>query len=158
MTAAEIAAAELALQEALMTAQYAGQQGLLSSTAPSFGSGLLGGQGGVGMGSLLSNAPGPGVVAPGKQAAAMLDTAAINAGAPQMAPGYWNPLVGKSDAQKFAMKQGLSMMSPEQQQYQPAPPPRNNYQPEPMQLPYGDPYGGMSEEEKERLRRMGYVI
>ena len=95
----------------------------------------------------------------------MADTAAINAGVPNAAPGYWNPLVGKSGAQKFAMRAGLSMMSP-QQQPQPAPrPPQNNYQPEPMQSMYGGsggPYGGllgqMSEEEKERLRRMGYII
>ena len=162
--AAKQAALELAKQEMLNSAQYAAQEGLLSSTAPTVGSGLLGGQGGVGMGSTMSMAPGPGVVAPGKQFAAMLDTAAINSGVPNAAPGYWNPMVGKSGAQKFAMKQGLSMMSPQQQQQPPAPPPRqqqSNYQPEPMQMPYGDPYGGllgMSEEEKMRLRMMGYNV
>lgn len=158
MTAAEQAALELAKQEALNSAQYAMQQGLLSGASQSFGSGLLGGQGGVGMGSAFSMAPGPGVVAPGQQLGAMADTAAINAGFPKAAPGYWAPKGSK----EFAMKQGLGMMG--QDQTPPAPPPpRRQEQPPVPPAPYGGsglPGGllGLSEEEKQRLRMMGYPV
>ena len=67
---------------------------------------------------------------------------------------------GKSGAaaQRYAMNQGMKMMEPQQPMQVPA---RPFQQPqEPMRNPYAqqDPFAEMSEEEKARLRAMGYQI
>lgn len=61
-------------------------------------------------------------------------------------------LLSNPEAKRFAMNQGMNMMQPQQPQMAP-PPPR--YQPTQQQPPM-NPY--MSEEEKMRLRQMGYQI
>lgn len=60
---------------------------------------------------------------------------------------------GMDKNRAFAMKQAVGLMSQPEQQYQAPPPPTYNYQQQPMMM---SPY--MSEEEKARLRAMGYQI
>jgi hypothetical protein len=66
----------------------------------------------------------------------------------------------KQNAQRYAVKQGLNMMEPQQPQ-QMAPPQPMRYQQEPLQNPYGqqqfDP-SQLTEEEKMKLRMMGYQV
>lgn len=183
--AAKQAAIEAMKQEALNSAQYAGQQGLLSggeqvasegakrglldttrhALKSSFGMG--GGQGGVNVGSSMSAAPGPGVVAPGKQFMAMMDSGLINSGNSQLAGkiGTDSGLLGMNGGQRAAMNLGGKLMQQPQQQPMSQPMRQQQSQPyEPMQSPYGGGGGmygglmGMSEEEKRRLRAMGYPV
>jgi hypothetical protein len=115
------------------------------------GSWLGGGEGGVNVGSSVSMAPGPGVVAPGMQKAAMLDSLLINSGNPDWA-GY---LGGMSKGQKFALGQAKGLLNPPQQQMPQYRPPQQQA-PQPMQPLYQSGY--MTEEEKRRLREQGYNI
>jgi hypothetical protein len=140
-TAATTAAEELAKQEALNSAQYASQQGLLSSAY-----------------SGASMAPGPGVVAPGMQNVANADTALINAGYPNMAGGKLTGLLStgaKSPAARYAMTQGLKMMNQPTQQPMSRPPMAPQQQ-QPMQMMYGD--STLDEETKRKLRAAGYPV
>jgi hypothetical protein len=64
----------------------------------------------------------------------------------------------KQNAQRYAVKQGLNMMEPQQPMQ--APPQPMRYQQEPLQNPYGqqDPFANLTEEEKMKLRMMGYQV
>lgn len=130
---------------------------------------LGGGQGGVNVGSSMSAAPGPGVVANGMQGSAIMDSMLINAGYPQAAGGGFTGLAGgggagTGNAMKLA-QMGSMMQQPQQQQpmMAPMPRPQQQYEPLPMlgqqsnSLGYGMPKM-MTEEEKRRLRLMGYQI
>jgi hypothetical protein len=106
--------------------------------------------------SLLSTAPGPGVVAPGMKYPAMADTALINAGYPEMAGGKVTGLLAQgsgSPSSKLALRQTMSSMQPQQAPQQQQRPTYAPPQQQPPMLPYG-----MSEEEKQRLRMMGYQV
>jgi hypothetical protein len=109
--------------------------------------------------ALLSEAPGPGVAAPGMQNVASVDTALINRGYSNLAGGKLTGLLGtgmKSPAGKFAAKEGMSsLMQPPQQPPPPQRPPRPPPM-EPMPLPYGN--SGLSEEDKQRLRMQGFMV
>lgn len=107
------------------------------------GLGFLGAGAGNWMGAGASAAPGAGVVAPGMQNAAMLDTMLINAGYPQAAGGMltsWagGGAAGAGDAVK--LMQAAQMVAPQQPQPMMAarPPAQQQYEPLPM---YGQGYG-----------------
>lgn len=154
---------EQLMQQAIqLAAQAPQQQGLLSSignAASGFKSGLADAmQGARGLLQPQSFAPGPGVAAPGMQGAARLDTALINAGFPEAAGGQATGLLGKfipnsKAGSRLMMNQGMNLMNPPQQPM-PAPPPP----PPPQQQPQQNPYLEMTEEEKQRLRAMGYMV
>lgn len=133
---------------------------------------------GAGIGNLFSGAGAYGAATPGvsqgSQQAAMLaqqtgDFGAFGLGKTmQAASGAQglNPLManfannaggllsgGKNGAfaKRMAFNQGMNLMQPQQPPMPPPPPPQQQPQQQ-MPMPY------MSEEEKERLRRMGYTI
>ena len=99
----------------------------------------------------MSEAPGPGVVAPGQQFNANLDTGLMNRGMSNMAGRLGN----QSKMGKFMTKQGMQMMQPEPQQPM-APPQRYQHQEQQMQPLYGQQE--IPEELKRKLRAMGYPI
>lgn len=143
-SAATDTASELAKQEALNSAQYAMQQGMLSS------GGLMSGQ--AGMSGAMESA----LTDSGYTPSSLMNAAKYGPGSGQgmmqTMGNYGRGLMGRVSspgfkegaARDFAFRQGMSMMQPQQQQYTPPPPPR--YQdPGPMISPY------MTEEEKRRL-------
>lgn len=170
-TAAEIAArtaaeeaAKLAAEKAAEQAVMKGGEGLLSQ---GFGNtmeaGLMGPNASLAdtympknlmdaynYGPGMSQAPGPGVVAPGQQFNANLDTGLMNRGMSDYA--------GKVGSKKFnqlATRQGLNMMQPQEPQ-QMAPPQRYQHQEQRQQPMYGQQE--TPEELKRKLRAMGYPI
>ena len=101
-------------------------------------------------GAGMSNAPGPGVVAPNQQFNAQLDTAMMNRGMSD----YAGRLGNQSKMGRFATKQGLNMMQPEQPQM--APPQRYQHQEQKQQPMYGQQE--IPEDLKRKLRAMGYQV
>jgi hypothetical protein len=143
MTAEELAK-QIAMQaRGLMGSAKSGVQGLLSPVK----SGLQSAQ--QGFGNLLGTGyvDQIGNVAEGAMAGMPTKSGLLGMGG------------GGSDlAQRYVMRQGMDMMQPQQPMQ--APPQPLRYQQEPMQNPYGqqDPFANLTEEEKMKLRMMGYQV
>src|SRR5688572_18431722 len=99
------------------------------------------------VGTGMSEAPGPGVVRPGQQFNANVDTGLMNRGMPQMAGRMGN----QSKFGKFATKQGMQMMMPKQQQPMPQQRPFQHQESQ-SALPYSSPYD--QQEIPEELKRL----
>jgi len=159
--AAKQAALEMAQQEMLNSAQYAGQRGLLSvgeqaipqGVANTMEAGLMdtgytpsslwnalryGGNSGQSVGKTLAN----------------YGTTKFNNAVQGLKNGG-----GQKFAKRYATQQALGMLNPQPQQrpapYQP--PPQEEYQPQPLYGSGGGIYG-LTEEEKQRLRQMGFRV
>lgn len=142
--AAENAAQQLALQEALNSAQYASQQGMLSS------GGLMDGMAGL-SGSMESALPNQGYMPSslmnafkyGPDSGQSMGTTMQNYGQGLMSRAT-SPGFRQAAGKKMLMRSGMSLMD-QGNQPPPPPPPPPRYQPEQMMPMY------MSEEEKRRL-------
>ena len=105
----------------------------------------------------MSNAPGPGVVAPGQQFNANMDTGLMNRGMSDYAGRFGaRPGGVQSKFNKFATKQGLNMLTQEEQKPQMAPPQRYQHQEQKQQPMYGQQE--IPEDLKRKLRAMGYQV
>ena len=151
-------------QLADMAIQAANQQAPASSS-------LLGNTAGLMKSSLLD--PAPGVTLPGHGIGAAVDSALINNGGGQAA-SYLNSLLGRSGVMGGSAGSkgtqlglmGLQMMQPHTPPPQGMPQRAGGQQDQgPLPLPYGSPAGNslgtdmpLSEEQKRRLRAMGYRV
>lgn len=116
-----------------------------------------------------ANAP-VGVMAPGMEGAAMMDSALINGGMSGLAGGATTKALGGllgggkgtmgGKGKDMLMSQGLGLMNP--QPTMQAPPMRTQSTPPPPQITLrDDPTGmglGLTEEQKRKLRELGYPV
>lgn len=172
------AAEEALKQELLNSAQYASQQGLLSGAGETASQGF----GNTMEAGLLDTG-----YTPSNLGYAFKNSSMLKGGSPSLGQNLQNfgsqrmteaqngamlnrAMAPGSGARDYAFRQGVNMMQPEEQPRQQSQPFR--YEPQEQQPIYGQsgqggPYGGlmggeiygqMSEEEKRRLRAMGYQV
>lgn len=148
------AASELAAQEALNSAQFAGQQGLLGAEVPQgYMSGMEAGMLDTGYTpSSLWNA-----AKYGPDSGQSFGQTMGNYGQGLLSKAT-SPGARQSAGQRFAMDQGMKMMQPQQPQMAPSRPYGPPQKPPPPVYGQQDPFAGMSEEEKQKLRAMGYPV